>query len=93
MALRADDLTVTHDDRAPRDGRHRPAAQRPSLAFANNIATLRQRTGGAITVEIENAGRSDPLAYPEQGEGSTAGEWNLVAAQNNRVEFRLEPAE
>ncbi len=68
-------------------------AQRQSLAFANFIATLRQRTGGAITVEIENAGRRDPVAYPEQGEGSTAGEWNLVAARNNRVEFRLEPAE
>jgi CheY-like chemotaxis protein len=68
-------------------------AQRQSLAFANYIATLRQRTGGAITVEIANAGRGDPVAYPEQGEGSTAGDWNLVAAQNNRVEFRLEPAE
>jgi CheY-like chemotaxis protein len=68
-------------------------AQRQSLAFANYVATLRQRTGGAITVETVAAGRRSPVAYPEQGEGSTAGEWNLVAAQNNRVEFRLEPGE
>ena len=68
-------------------------AQRQSLAFANFVATLRQRTGGSITVETLNAGRRSPLAYPEQGEAGTAGDWNVVAAQNNRVEFRLDPAE
>jgi len=67
-------------------------AQRQSVAFANFAATLGQRTGGAITVEIVNAGRRNPVEYPEQGEHSTAGEWNGVATQNNRVEFRLVPA-
>jgi len=67
-------------------------AQRQSVAFANFVATLRQRTAGAIVVETTNAGRRSPVMYPEQGEGSTAGEWNAVAAQNNRVEFRLVPA-
>jgi len=68
-------------------------AQRQSVGFANFAATLRQRTGGAITVDTVSAGRRNPVAYPEQGEGSTAGEWNAVAARNNRVEFRLVPGE
>jgi len=67
-------------------------AQRQSVAFANFAATLGQRTGGAITVETANAGRRSPVGYPEQSERSTAGEWNSVAAQNNRVEFHLVPA-
>jgi hypothetical protein len=67
-------------------------AQRQSVAFANFAATLGQRTAGAITVETVSAGRRNPVGYPEQGEGSTAGDWNAVAAQNNRVEFHLVPA-
>jgi CheY-like chemotaxis protein len=67
-------------------------AQRQSVDFANFAATLRQRTGGAIVVDAVSAGRRNPVEYPEQREGSTAGEWNAVAAQNNRVEFRLVPA-
>ena len=53
---------------------------------------LAQRTAGAITVETVTAGRRNPIEYPEQREGSTAGEWNAVAAQNNRVEFHVIPA-
>jgi CheY-like chemotaxis protein len=66
-------------------------AQRQSVGFANFAATLRQRTGGAIVVETPSATRRSPVEYPEQGEDSTAGEWNAVASQNNRVEFRLVP--
>jgi CheY-like chemotaxis protein len=68
-------------------------AQRQSVDFANFAATLAQRTGGAVTVELVNAGRRNPVAYPEQGEDSTAGDWNAIAAKNNRVEFHLVPAE
>jgi hypothetical protein len=67
------------------------AAQRQSVDFANFVATLRRRTGGAILVEIVNGGRSQPIAYPEQEEKTTAGVWNTVAAQNNRVEFHILP--
>jgi CheY-like chemotaxis protein len=67
-------------------------AQRQSVAFANFALMLRQRSAGAITVEIVNGGRRSPVGYPEQGESSTAGDWNAVAEQNNRVEFRLVPA-
>jgi hypothetical protein len=38
------------------------------------------------------AGRRNPVEYPEQREGSTAAEWNAVAAQNNRVEFHVVPS-
>jgi len=68
------------------------AAQRQSVAFASFIANLRKRTGGAIGVEVVNLGRRSAVQYPEQGEKTTAGEWNTAAAQNNRVEFRIQPA-
>jgi len=67
-------------------------AQRQSVDFANFVATLGRRTDGAIVVESVSAGRRSPVLYPEQGESSTAGDWNAVARQNNRVEFRAVPA-
>ena len=66
-------------------------AQRQSVAFANFTAALRQRTNGAIVVEVMNGGRTDPVEYPEQRQGMTAGQWNGVATRNNRVEFRVVP--
>jgi len=63
--------------------------QRQSLAFANLIAGVRQRTAGAITVAIENAGSARPSTpYPARIESLTAGEWNRAAAANNRVRVR-----
>jgi CheY-like chemotaxis protein len=65
--------------------------QRQSLAFANLIAGVRQRTAGAITVSIENSGSGRPIIpYPARVESLTAGEWNRAAAANNRVEFATE---
>jgi CheY-like chemotaxis protein len=65
--------------------------QRQSLAFANLIAGVRQRTSGAITVSIENAGSARASTpYPTRTEALTAGEWNRAAAINNRVEFVAE---
>ncbi|MGC1522238.1 MAG: response regulator [Steroidobacteraceae bacterium] len=65
--------------------------QRQSLAFANLIAGMRQRSGGAITVAIENAGSGRPgTPYPARAESLTAGEWNRAAAADNRVEFAAE---
>jgi CheY-like chemotaxis protein len=66
--------------------------QRESLAFANLVDGVRQRTSGAITVAIENqatgAGAGTP--YPARSDTLTAGEWNRAAAANNRVEFSAE---
>jgi hypothetical protein len=65
--------------------------QRQSLAFANLIAGVRQRTGGAITVSLENAGNARPtVPYPARTDALTAGEWNRAATANNRVEFSAE---
>ena len=65
--------------------------QRQSLAFANMIAGVRQRTGGAITVSIEDAGNVRPTTpYPTRTEALTAADWNRAAAANNRVEFVAE---
>jgi CheY-like chemotaxis protein len=62
--------------------------QRQSLAFANLVAGVRQRTQGAITVAFDDAGSTRPTApYPPRNESLTAGEWNRAAAANNRVEF------
>jgi hypothetical protein len=67
--------------------------QRQSLPFANMIAGVRQRTGGAITVDIENGGSARPSTpYPARIDSLTAGEWNRAAAANNRVEFAAENA-
>jgi CheY-like chemotaxis protein len=69
------------------------AQQRQSLDFANLVASVRQRTSGAISVVLENAGSSRPAApYPQRSESLTAGEWNRAAAFNNRVEFAADPS-
>jgi CheY-like chemotaxis protein len=68
--------------------------QRQSLAFANLIAGVRQRASGAITIDLESGGNLPHTStpYPVRTEGLTAGEWNRVAAANNRVEFAAESA-
>ncbi len=66
--------------------------QRQSLAFANLIAGVRQRSAGAINVAIESGGGVRAIVpYPAKSELLTAGEWNRAAAANNRVEFAAEP--
>jgi CheY-like chemotaxis protein len=66
--------------------------QRQSLAFANLISGVRQRAAGAISIAMESGGTSphNTTPYPVRTEGLTAGEWNRVAAANNRVEFAAE---
>ena len=67
--------------------------QRQSLAFANLIAGVRQRSGGAISVVTDNAVGAHPaVAYPARSESATAGEWNKAAAANNRVEYFAQPS-
>jgi hypothetical protein len=67
--------------------------QRESLAFANLVAGVRQRTAGAINVVTENvASAHATAAYPPHSDALTAGEWNRAASANNRVEYTVEPA-
>ena len=68
-------------------------AQRQSVDFANFVAILSRRSFGAIAVDAIHAGRRSVIEYPEQTESTTAGTWNTVAAQNNRVEIRVVPVE
>jgi hypothetical protein len=67
--------------------------QRQSLAFANLVAGVRQRTSGAITVVFDNPTTPRPvMPYPPRNDALTAGEWNRAAGVNNRVEFSAEPS-
>lgn len=70
------------------------AAQRQSLPFANLVASMRQDKGVALTVEVEHEGRKPLVPYPRSDQLAklTAGDWNKIAAQNNRVEFAAQPA-
>ena len=69
-----------------------PSAQRQSLAFANLVSSL--RPDGGLTVEVAHEGRRPSVAYPaaDQLVRMSAGEWNRIATQNNRVEFATQPA-
>jgi len=65
------------------------AAQRESVAFANMVATAQRNSGGRIEVQI-SAGSADEIQtpYPPISDTLLAGDWNKVAAANNRVELR-----
>jgi hypothetical protein len=69
-------------------------AQRQSLAFANLVSSVRQDPGAGLTVKIEHEGRQPSVPYPvgDQLTKLTAGDWNRIAAQNNRVEFAAQPS-
>lgn len=69
------------------------AAQQSSVAFANYLNTITSITGGALRVEINNAGRRAAVAYPAQSETLAAREWNRIAVLNNRVEYSFLPSE
>lgn len=64
-------------------------AQRQSLAFANLASSARLRTGGAISVLVldDPSDNRAAVPYPTATAGVTAGQWNEIAARNNRVEF------
>jgi len=92
-SMAADDLPVKRCDLIgnPFDD-SLTTAQRQSLAFANLVSSLPQQSGGALRVEVGSPSHNAVVAYPE-GEAlakTTAGEWNRIAAQNNRVELMAE---
>jgi CheY-like chemotaxis protein len=68
-------------------------SQRQSLAFANFLATSPLVNGGPIDVEVVALSRADSARrYPFPAHIGTAGEWNEIAALNNRVEYEFLPA-
>jgi len=61
-----------------------------SAAFANFLAGAPLFANPGIEVEVVARGRRDSVTrYPYPPNITTAGEWNQVAALNNRVEFTL----
>jgi CheY-like chemotaxis protein len=67
----------------------RAGASREPLPFANLAASVRQRTGGAIELELVPGPRERlAVAYP-QIEQATAGQWNAAAQSNNRIEISI----
>jgi CheY-like chemotaxis protein len=65
---------------------------RQSVAFANYVSTVGEESGGTIQVSIVSRGNTEPLIpYPNETPGITAGFWNEIAAQNNRVEISIDP--
>jgi len=68
------------------------ASTHQSLAFANLVASSPWLQDGRITLEIHAGQRSEPLVdYPPREPATKAGEWNRIAAENNRVIIRLIP--
>ncbi len=68
-------------------------AQREPLALANLVASIRQRSGGALVVELANGPEGERAqGYPPESEKVTSAEWNRAALLNNRLEIRVQPA-
>ena len=94
-SMAADDLPASRCDLRGNpfdDGLN--VAQRQSLPFANLVASLRQDKTDQLRVEVEHEGRKPVVPYPrgDQLAKVSAGDWNKIAAQNNRVEFAAQPA-
>jgi hypothetical protein len=67
--------------------------QREPTEIANLLAAARTESGGKMQTEVLAEGRKPGFSYPSQNEKLTAGEWNRVAARNNRVEIAALSAE
>lgn len=73
---------------APSAAEAEPVSNRQSLAFANILAAADRGRGPQIRMSFQ--GDSQPiLPYPALNSFVTAGEWNAVAAINQRIEIRL----
>lgn len=61
-----------------------------SVAFANYLNVELARNGGELEILLFSSGFSDPLIpYPSIYEVKSAKEWNLIAAQNQRLRVNL----
>lgn len=65
------------------------AAARQSSEFAGLLTDV----PATMRIEVLHGGRAPIVPYPERNERTTAGEWNRVAARNNRVEISALPAD
>jgi CheY-like chemotaxis protein len=64
-----------------------------SVGFANFVSSSPLVNDLGIEIEVAALGREDSIRrFPYPPTVETAGEWNAIAARNNRVEFSLLPA-
>lgn len=64
-----------------------------TIGFANFISNSPLLGPNLIELEIISHGTSQPLVdYPSINTVQTGGEWNEIAARNNRLEISLQPA-
>ncbi len=64
-----------------------------SVSFANFVSSSPLVNDLGIEIEVIAHGRGDSVRrFPYPATVETAGEWNEIAARNNRVEFSLLPA-
>ncbi len=62
-----------------------------SAAFSRYVAD-NDNSSSPIQISVTSQGSTDPLVpYPQGSNAVTAGDWNRVAAQNQRVEIALVP--
>ena len=89
--LAPDDLPAERCARiGPTPEEARSASGRQSVAFANYLAS--HAADPALHIEILARGTSRPaVPYPPTVAGISAGEWNAIARQNNRVSVSLLP--
>jgi len=63
--------------------------KRVPLAFANLLGVFRNRTHGAVDVQVVPGDTAQAVPYPTVSETLTAGEWNRAGNANNRIEIRV----
>jgi CheY-like chemotaxis protein len=67
------------------------SSERQSIAFANMLSTA--RANAPYEIQISSGGPDEvALPYPAVTDALTAGDWNRVAAANNRVELHWQAA-
>lgn len=65
---------------------------RQSVGFANFVNVSDAQTQGRIRFEIVSVGNAEPaVPYPDSFRGLSAGDWNEIAAANNRVLVSILP--
>ncbi len=92
VTLPAADLSFSKCDQLGNPVDSGGVASRESVAFANMLSAQHSHGRGSIDVQLATGGADEAaVPYPVASAMLTAGEWNRVAAANNRVEVRVHP--
>ncbi|MFW2403855.1 MAG: response regulator [Gammaproteobacteria bacterium] len=86
-----EELPVADCDRIGLDEEEaRAVSAKQSVAFANYLAAFEREAERDVRISVNAHGNSSPqYSYPARSADNTAGAWNEVARQNNRVQVRL----